>query len=201
MAGSLLYYAIQESLFYLLYPTISAITLTCAYWIKNPKLIAGKDENGNINWIIFLINFPWLIITYSVWLVQFWLSRENKCDRITNNIDIGCYPIDMRNCEYDIVIDLTSEFPKPRNILCEYHCYPNLDGIALVNINIPLGITKTSKIFIHCAQGHGRSATYCSFLLLKLGLVEKGLTALDLILKKRPYAKPSNEQIFQIKYA
>ncbi len=55
------------------------------------------------------------------------------------------------------------------------------------------------KILIHCAQGHGRSATYASLLIAQLFPTISPQEALTLILESRPSAMPSKAQLSQIR--
>lgn len=88
-------------------------------------------------------------------------SRENRIDKISGtNLYIGQYPIFTRGWKFDYTIDLTAEFLPCRKLADRYICIPNLDGIPLSNGNIPTEITKDMNVLVHCAQGHGRSATY-----------------------------------------
>ena len=201
ITAALIYNLIDGMNFLLIYPILTGILLFLAYLTNRPNLIIGKNENGAYNKPLMLFSLPWLLITYTVWFITNYLSRENKVDKITDSIDIGCYPFNVNHRKYDLIIDLTSEFPRAYKLDAPYLCLPNLDGINLKNIEIPVNATRDSKILIHCAQGHGRSATYCSILMVKLGIVKNGLDALNIILKNRPGAKPSRIQYEQIKRA
>jgi hypothetical protein len=182
-----------------IYPLISAAILTIAYATNNPKLIIGKVSTGNINYPLAIINFPWLFITWSIWEIQAKLSSEDLINQIAgSNIYIGCYPKYSEIDQFDLVIDLTAEFCSHKGQATAYLCVPNLDGMPLGNVVFPTGITLGSKIFIHCAQGHGRTATYTSLLLAHLGITRSSIEALSLILHCRPAAKPSKTQIQQI---
>jgi hypothetical protein len=182
-----------------IYPLISAAILTIAYATNNSKLISGKASTGDINWLLATINFPWLFITWLIWEIQAQLSSEDLINQIAGtNIYIGCYPKYAKIEHFDLVIDLTAEFCSHQGQAKAYFCVPNLDGIPLRNVIFPTWITPDNTIFIHCAQGHGRTATYTSLLLAHLGIVRSPIEALPFVLHCRPAAKPSKAQIQQI---
>lgn len=70
--------------------------------------------------------------------------------------------------------------------------------MPLSNLDIPAEITKDMNILVHCAQGHGRSATYTAKLIYELGIFPDRYDLLGLIMKCRPNARPSKEQLNQI---
>jgi hypothetical protein len=182
-----------------IYPLISAVILTIAYATNTPKLIVGKTTTGDINSLLVTINFPWLLITWVIWEIQAKLSSEDLINQIAGtNIYIGCYPKYSEIDQFDLVIDLTAEFCSHKGQAKTYLGVPNLDGMPLRNVVFPTGMTLGSKIFIHCAQGHGRTATYTSLLLAHLGIARSQIEALSLILNSRPAAQPAKLQIRQI---
>lgn len=198
LALSLASYGFSERVHIALYPALTTFVLFTAYATKNPLHVMGKSTDGSFSWTICTLNLPWLLFTYVVWFIQRALSRESRVDRIINSVYIGSYPLHLKDEAYDLVIDLTAEFPKPKGVNFNYVCLPNLDGVPLADISIPAGITGDSKLLIHCAQGHGRSATYCSILLVRLGLAENIGSALALIQSERPGARPSSAQLGQL---
>lgn len=201
MASYLAYIAIENGQHWLWYPVASLVVMAISYIFNSPKLVMGKDKNGKINYFIVIINLPWLLFTYSIFAIQYFMSREDKANKIIKEIYIGCYPCKKKAREYDYVIDLTSEFPSSQKYGGKYSCLANLDGINLSQYFIPDDLSISDKILIHCAQGHGRSATYCSMLLIKMGLAKDCNEALTIIQKSRPAARPSKYQIKQIESA
>ena len=187
----------SNDILYTLIFAIPCVLLATSYLLNNPNFITGKNKNGKRSITLSVLNSPWLIITYICWYISSELSKEDKCNKIINNIFISRYPVVVPNDEFDLIIDLTSEFPKPKIGNNNYLCVPNLDGVALKNINIP-EIDPKSKVLIHCAQGHGRSSSYCALVLIKLGIANSTFEALNIIKKSRPGAVPSKSQLKQL---
>lgn len=162
-------------------------------------MLMGKTKTGQINLILLIINLPWLLLTWAIWLLEVTVSPEDKMNRIgQTNIYLGCYPRFTKIEKFDLIIDLTAEFPPCKAGAKEYICLPNLDGIKLRNTARLPRLSMKQKILIHCAQGHGRSASYASLLIPQLFPTISSQEALSLILKNRPGAKPSKVQLSQI---
>tara|TARA_B100001093_G_scaffold495511_1_gene540086 strand:- start:1594 stop:2211 length:618 start_codon:yes stop_codon:yes gene_type:complete len=178
----------------LLWLSINLTTLIIAYTFNNPNLVLGKGKNGSINPIFLVINFPWLLLTWAIFKIQIFLSKENFADQIKGtNIWISRRPTSKEKLEsFELVIDLTAEFLKDKTN--NYICYPNLDGHSLKSLPSIENFNPDQKTLIHCANGHGRSALFTA-IILKEGKVTKSIKeALDLILESRVLAKPNRDQ-------
>ena len=167
---------------------VSSFLFSIAYALNTPGLICGKQSTPLLK-ICALISIPWLLITWIIWSLQALLSREDACNQIeSTEIWIGRRPLSYRHLSsYNYIIDLTAEFPSlATHGEAKVIHTPNLDGIPLASIGIPEFINKEDKIFIHCAQGHGRSSSYAALLLMKLEYCADITKALELIQTSRP---------------
>ena len=184
----------------LIWPMLSSIVLGSAYLLNRPSWVCGKTGNGGVSISLTLLNLPWLVFAWIMLLVQMLFSNEDEINRIgESNLWISRYPVLMKtDMKFDLVIDLTSEFPGIKRHGSDYICLPNLDGISLANIDIPKQLNKGSKILVHCAQGHGRSAAYASRLYASLFAGVSAEDAYHLILRHRPGARVSKDQLQQI---
>lgn len=180
--------------------TINALFFALVYTLNKPNWFL-KSYKGKINIFILILNLPWLIFTFIVWHIQRILSKENKLNHIAGtHIYIGRRLLgDELPQDINVVIDLTSEFNEPffKNVV--YINIPLLDAIApspkIFTIIDDLKDKIIGKsIFIHCAQGHGRTALFTSILLVKLGVSSSYCDAHKLILSSRPKATLSSSQ-------
>ncbi len=186
----------------LLWPTLSCGVMALAYVLHRPGLVAGKSITGKISIPLVLVNLPWLAFTWLVWLMVVPFSKEPNASPITGtNLSISRYPlfgVDLAG--FDCVFDLTAEFPCLYRSQGRYQCLPSLDGIALGNAQLLPKLNPQEKVLIHCAQGHGRSATFASLLLSNAGLFATPQLAHEAILASRPGAKLAKSQLRQLLY-
>lgn len=185
---------IRPVTFLYLWPVINFFILSVAYGFNTPQFILGKQSNGSINPLLLFINLPWLAITWIIFHFQIKLSSEDFMNQIGDtNYWISNRPFKSDNIsEFDLVIDLTCEFPKYKTE-CEYLCLPNLDGMPLRNHKIDLNL-ESKKVLIHCANGHGRSSIFLTKILLNNKQIKTSIEGLNLIKKSRNRAIPNSNQ-------
>lgn len=201
-----LYYALTiDSLarWFLLWPTLTCLVLASAYGFNRPVLVCGKTASGGVSNLLLTINFPWIAFTWIVWLLTTAFSREPSVNTIAGtNISISRYPLfGVDLTRYDRIFDLTAEFPLAYRHSARYQCLANLDGVALHNLTKLQLVESDEKVLIHCAQGHGRSATFASLLLARSAKFATPQSAHLAILKARPGARLSRSQARQLRDA
>ena len=170
---------------------LSSATLSVAYIEDKPNFILGKKENGEINIYLLILNFPWLVFTWTIFRVQMFVSQENIVDHVKGTkIYISSRPLNGFDfSSYNVIVDLTAEFLKDEVINQKYICYSNLDGMPLTNSYNDINIFAKKTILVHCANGHRRSALFVAQLLLDLGLVQTFAEGVERVKKSRPLAK------------
>lgn len=185
----------------ILWPCGSSVILTLAYLTNTPTLIAGKTNQGSLSYFMSILTLPWLILTWITWIIQAIFSQEEGVSQVQGTkIYLSRWPVfgpDARS--FDRVIDLTAECPRWYQIGQGYECIPCLDGMPLKNFLPMQPIDTQMKVLIHCAQGHGRSATFTSILLQRMGLFATTEEAYHHILISRPLAQVSLEQYNQMR--
>lgn len=98
-------------------------------------------------------------------------------------------------------MDLTAEFPENRWIRenLRYLCIPTLDADApdleSIESALPSVLAAQGGIYIHCAAGHGRSASLAAVLLIHLGVETTLEGVLERLKKARPKIGLSRPQL------
>jgi protein-tyrosine phosphatase len=166
--------------------------------------VFGKQPDGKLplwSWILFL---PLHLLTLGTWHLARILIREDACNHITDNLVIGRRMLSFEvDPSFDVYLDLTAEFPEvtgARN-LAGYRCYPILDGSfpTMEQMDQILALMVGEKIFVHCAQGHGRSGMVAIAYLLKTGVVASVEQGLALVQSKRPALDLGKRQLHFIR--
>lgn len=169
---------------------ISFIMTGLGYATNNAG-VYGKQATGKFSVWAMIVHLPFFIYTLILWHAVRRLLRENAYDRITENIVIGRR---LLAAEYpdgiDTIVDLTAEFIEPAGIIgsVNYIALPILDASVPETDALNAAIEKIGEgnIYIHCAQGHGRTGLFTSILLIDRGVVSNFEEALALLKNKRP---------------
>jgi hypothetical protein len=186
---------------WLAWPASSCTVLAAAYGSSRPAWICGKNVDGSIRPFPLVVNLPWLILTWAVWALTAVIGRERAVDAIPGTpLSISRYPLaSVDLAQFDLIFDLTSEFPRFYRPAKRYECLPNLDGVPLVRLAPASRIEPHEQILVHCAQGHGRSATFAARLLCELDYFTQPETAYRAILAARPGARLADCQLQQLR--
>jgi len=89
-------------------------------------------------------------------------------------------------------VDLTAEFVAPRLVRTRdsYLCLPTLDNSVPEEESFVELVHKIARwpggVYVHCASGHGRSATVAAAVLIARGLAADGKTAEEMLKEARP---------------
>ena len=153
--------------------------------------ILNKSADGDIPFINRLANAPWLWEYRIIVALDRWLGFEGVHE-ISPGLWLGRRLL-AREVPKDIklVVDLTAESSKIEDLAAEvsYMCLPTLDGYAPETNAFMELVDKVSQhpgpVLIHCARGHGRSATAMAAVLIKRGLATDVDTAYALMKSKR----------------
>ncbi|HEY9653468.1 MAG TPA: dual specificity protein phosphatase family protein [Coleofasciculaceae cyanobacterium] len=180
--------------------SISFMTVGAAYGGLGAKVF-GKKSNGSLSsWSLCLL-MPYLCLTWVIWYIQRWLSSEDCCNRIAPGIWLGRRPLAHELPKtINLIIDLTAEFRELPSVISDttYICVPTLDTSVPPN-GVVQNLIHTichwqGDVYIHCALGHGRSATVAAAVLLAKGLVDNVDEAETYLKKLRPGIQFSQAQ-------
>lgn len=185
---------------------LSFVLVATAYALKRPVLF-GKRANGTVAWWAWAIHGPYFALSHFALLLYRLLAVEKPCHEITPGLFLGCrlgVPDRSRlaNLEVTHLLDLTCEFSEAAALRTnrEYRCLPCLDhGVpdeagmeaATAFLNRAL---QTGRVYVHCAVGHGRSATVVAAHLLESGQAPTAAAAVRLLQAIRPGVRLNSAQ-------
>jgi protein-tyrosine phosphatase len=184
-----------------IWPGVSFLFVGVAYLMAGTT-IYGKRTNGVIPLHRFVLLAPFLTYTWLVWHIVRIFSREPVYHELSPKLLIGrrLLPHELP-ADVDCIVDLTSEFNEPPAIrrLPGYTCFPILDANAppldgLIAALRDVESRDAQRIYIHCAQGHGRTAMFTAALLLLRGDAIDVSAAVDAVRKVRPLAEMNQRQ-------
>lgn len=174
----------------LIWPAISMAWVGLAY-IRCKPAILGKQVDGTIKPVFFVGLLPFLLYTWSLWHLLRLFERKPAVHVLNEKILIGRrlltheLPADIQH-----VVDLTCEFCETVKLRQQnYHACPILDASAPAATQLKQWAEQIAKlegkVYIHCAQGHGRTGMVAAAVLLQLALHDTPDTALRFICEKR----------------
>lgn len=96
-------------------------------------------------------------------------------------------------------MDLTSEFSEPAAMRSgDYFCLPILDASIPSLEEFLNGIERVAShpgpIYVHCAEGHGRTALFAAALLIRWSEAENSEQAMARLSAARPLVRLNSEQ-------
>ena len=159
----------------LLWTGVACLLVGLAYAGLGARML-GKRRDGALAWWAWVLLLPYLGFTYAVWKLKRRFSKETLYDEIEPGLWIGRRVLgDELPAGVQVVVDLTCEFAEPASVLsrCEYR------GLPTLNYGVPplaalealvAELAPREGLYVHCAQGHGRSAVVVAALLWRRGL-------------------------------
>ncbi len=180
-----------------------------SYVFRTPRLL-GKTADGKIKVLSKLLFFPYLFLTWATWHGVRLLHRETAFDQLTSTIWIGRRLLGSEPPPpVQIVLDLTCEFEEPKAIRCNCKRYISLpildkgipmDSDSVLSIVRELAVPRTS-VYVHCAQGHGRTGMIATLVLLARHTDLSVAEALASVRRARPGVALAREQLDFVKSA
>ena len=135
------------------------------------------------------------------------MKRENVFDRIDDRLIVGRRLLAGELPEVDIVIDLTCELNERSAVRG-----PRYLSLPILDANVPEPgqldqwieqiAEETGTLYVHCAEGHGRTGLFAAALLLRRGQAKSAEQALEILQASRPGVRLNRKQrIALVKYA
>lgn len=158
-----------------LWPAFSFVVVGLGYARLGAKVF-GKRSDGTLSPLQTVLLAPYLAVSWLVWRMLR-LGRERCWDQVAPGIYLGRRPY-ARELPEDVrlIVDLTAEFPRsiPRAPKLDYVCLPTLDASVPAETEMRALMDRImahpGPMYIHCAQGHGRSAVVAGAVLVARGI-------------------------------
>lgn len=177
----------------LLWPTTSLAVMAACYFGLGPGPL-GKRPDGDLGLGSYLVFGPYFAYAWTLWHLLRLIRRERAWDEVAPGIIVGRRALKGELPPgVGIVVDLTAEFREPHAVRegRHYLSHPILDAAAPHDRAAFLDLvselsTREGLIYIHCAEGHGRTGTLAAALLLARGLTGSLQEALTQLKRGRP---------------
>lgn len=169
-----------------------------------------KKPNGQLSLLSYVLYWPYHLLNWFSLFGFRYGGKENAFDKIDENVYLGCRlsnsdKQDIKKLGIKSVLDLTCEFSEiPALRQLSYRCIPILDtrapSLELLKAGAEWIKEESAKgpVYVHCALGHGRSATFVAAYLLSSGKACTAQEAIDQIKVLRPKIGLHPEQVAQL---
>lgn len=184
---------------------VSLALLLLAYAVMRPGLF-GKRPDGTLPWWAWPTMGPVIVVLLALWHVARWLSWEPCCHEVAPGVWLGRRPLaEELPAGVTMVVDLIAELPAAPGVAAgrEYVCLPVLDTTAP-----PLGElcqlldrleAHRGGVYIHCAQGRGRSALVAAALLMRRGIASSPREAVEILKRVRAMVSLTRVQMRRLR--
>jgi protein-tyrosine phosphatase len=176
----------------LLWPAVSCFVVAAAYAGVGPAVF-GKRPDGRLAWWAVALLLPYLLLSAALWHLVRVFGKEPCCHEVAPGVWLGRRPLPKElPPTVDLVVDLTAEFAEPRGVCAgrTYLCLPTLDTLAPDGMAFAELVRRVTAwpgvVYIHCASGHGRSATLAAAVLIARGLARDAAEAEAVLRGVRP---------------
>jgi protein-tyrosine phosphatase len=171
-----------------------------AYATSAPGLL-GKRADGRIGAVRLILLLPYFLFTWSRWLLERLVVRDDPWDEVAPGLFVGRWPAGMSLPPgIALVVDMTAELPAAASTrACDYLCLPCLD--AAVPPRRPFAALARriaafrGRVYVHCALGHGRSATMATAVLLCRGVAPTVGEGIRMLRRARPRVRLGARQV------
>jgi hypothetical protein len=193
------------------YLAVCILALAVTYGLRDAGLPV-EDLFAHPVWspILRAILFPYIVFAGFTLYLSRWFDREDLMNPVGPGLCVGRLAFRwehsrLANAGITAVLSLCWEFPFLPDLSktsgVEGACVPILDGCPPSNPQFREAVERVEQwraegrtVLIHCAQGHGRSATIAAAVLCRLGVSPDVEGALAQVRNSRPRARPSRAQ-------
>jgi hypothetical protein len=185
----------------LLWPALSFGLVGAAYLGLGFRIF-GKRATGTMAWYCVVVLLPYLLLTWFTWRLMRRISREECYNEVAPGLFIGRRPLQGEMPEnVTMVVDLTAEFPECHSVRNgrEYVAAPMLDAGTTSEIAFESLVRRIAnckgRVYVHCAQGHGRSGMVAAAVLVAKGRCATVEEALVRLREIRPRLDLGRDQV------
>ncbi len=185
--------------------TAVACALAGSAWLSGSPASFGKRADGRRTVWSTVPMLPFLLPLWAWWHVVRPWRREPPWHQLTPTLCLGRRLLDREfrasGLVVDHLVDLTCEYAERPQQRAHpgYLCLPIVDGLAPSPAVFVAYVEQLQalpgRVFLHCAEGHGRTATMAAALLLVTGAVADPAAALARVRAGRPLARPYRQQV------
>ncbi|MFT7622744.1 MAG: hypothetical protein ACI9WU_001919 [Myxococcota bacterium] len=159
----------------LLWPGVDLLLLSAIYG-QNRADWLGKTADGRMRPLVVAVLLPYFVLTWLTWHLFRRITPEATSNEVAPGIRVGRRPFSADLLpDTALVVDLTAEFAVAAGVAdrVEVLVIPTLDARAPTPEVLASGVARVlacgGPAYIHCAAGHGRSATLASAVLVARG--------------------------------
>ena len=175
IAAVLVALALWTRLWLLLWPAAVLFAVAIVYLARTPRAL-GKRADGTIAWWAWIAWAPLLGYMRLLHELARWLTAEPVANEVAAGVWVGRRPrVHELPAGIAIIVDLCAELPETPGVADGrgYLAIPTLDAMSPTPAEIARAVdamqATAGAVFIHCAFGHGRSATGAAALLVHRG--------------------------------
>jgi len=169
----------------LLWPAIS-FTLVALGYLGVGARVFGKRNDGGYDPVRATILAPFLLYARLQYCALRIVRREPRWNEVAQRLYVGRWP---RRGELPagvaVIVDMTAELPARATAEVRYLCLPTLDGYVPEFTRFARLVDEVATIeepvYVHCAEGHGRSGMFATAVVLRRGFagtVDDAITSL-----------------------
>lgn len=186
------------------WPALAVIVIGFGYLGLGPSVF-GKRPDGSLQPLRALALLPYHMVAFLRMHWDAWRHHEDAWNEVAPGLYLGRRTMGALPNETRVVVDLTAELPAIHGVnasvqigALRYFVLPTLDAtapeeIAFVRLVQDLA-SHDGVIFIHCAAGHGRSATLAAAIVVARSLADDAKGAEAHLKRARPLVHLHREQ-------